>query len=132
MRIIIATGDMHLRLAAELLLSEEPGLDIVGTVSDSKGLLSLIATNTPNLVLLDWDLPDRPVEIVMPEIKRWAADTKIIVIGLRESDKDTALQNGAEDFLLKGDPPEKLKGAIKRQWSHYKNNEYTDFSKSVK
>jgi len=126
MRIIIATGDMHLRLAAELLLSEEPGLDIVGTVSDSKGLLSLIATNTPDLVLLDWDLPDRPVEIMLPVLKRWAAHTKIVVIGSNASDKDTALQNGAEDFLLKGDPPEKLKGAIKRQWHHYKNYSYED------
>ena len=54
MRTVLAIGDSDLLLALQLLLNEEPRVNIVGTTSELDGLLSLIETTGPDLVLLDW------------------------------------------------------------------------------
>ena len=110
MRILLATGDTDLRLSIQLMLSEEPGLKIIGSASNCDGLIALIKSTSPDLTLLDWELPGGDMEDVLPEIKSLTLETKIIliVLGRQRRIKETALQAGADEYVVIGDPPENL------------------------
>ena len=57
MRLLLAAAQPNLRLSLELFLSEQPGVEIVGSASESAGLVALIHTTDPDMILTDWDLP---------------------------------------------------------------------------
>ncbi len=65
------------------------------------GLQSLIIRQ-PDLVLLDLGLPDRDGQAFVREVREWS-NTPIIVVSARgqESEKITALESGADDYLTK-------------------------------
>ena len=110
MRIVLATGDTDLRLAIQLLLSEEPGIKIIGSASDCDGLIALIKSTRPDIALLDWDLPGCNMEDVLLDIKSFTSEPKInlIVLGRHRRMSKTALQAGADEYVVIGDPPENL------------------------
>ena len=110
MRIVLATGGTDLRLAIQLMLSEEPGLKIVGSASDSEGFIALIKSTSPDLALLDWELPGGKMEDVLPEIKSLELehDILLIVLGRQRRMRAAALQAGADEYVVIGDPPENL------------------------
>ena len=96
MRILLATCETDLRLSMELLLSEQPGIKILGSASDTEGFIALVKSTCPDLALLDWDLPGRPVEEVLSLIKLFEVPPKLIVLGKHPDSKKTALQAGAD------------------------------------
>ena len=105
MRIVIATADTDLQLAIQLMLSEEPGLKIIGSASDSGGFIALIKSTNPDLALVDWDLPGCNNEDLVGEVKAIESETKLTLIVLgKRSTKEAAVQAGADDYLVKGDP----------------------------
>ncbi|MCJ7557359.1 MAG: hypothetical protein MUP90_10675 [Gammaproteobacteria bacterium] len=112
MRILLAVGDIDLRLSLELLLSEQPGVIIAGSVIDASGLLVLAKNGCPDLVLVDWELPGGPIEAVLGEVKLLDCQPNIIVLGRLSSSEEAALRAGADIYLIKGDPPEHLQVAI--------------------
>jgi DNA-binding NarL/FixJ family response regulator len=113
MRVLLAVGDTDLRLSLELLLSEEPGVVIAGSVIDTRGLLALVKSSCPDLVLLDWELPGGSSEAVLGEIQTLDCQPKCIVLGRRHSSQDPAERAGADVYITKGDPPEQLLVAIR-------------------
>lgn len=114
MRILLATGDTDLRLSMELLLSEEPGIKILGGTSDTEGFIALVESTYPDLALLDWDLPGRPVEEVLSQIQSFEVPPKLIVLGRHPGSKESALEAGVDAYVDKGEPPEKLLAALKQ------------------
>jgi DNA-binding NarL/FixJ family response regulator len=118
MRIVLAIGVSDLRLAVELLLGEEPGVAVVGSASDTQGLLALIGSIRPDTALVDYDLPDKPIADVLGEIKSDEQAPKIIVLGKDAAQRDAALTSGADAYVLKGDPPEQLLASIRQHEVH--------------
>ncbi len=114
MNTLLATKEPSLRLALELLLREEPGINVVGTASETEGLLALIQTARPDLVLLDWDLPGRPCAQVLGTARSANGQPAFIVLGKEASTEQPALAARADAFVLKGDMPEQLLVAVRR------------------
>ncbi len=108
MRIILATPEVDLRLAIQLLLSEEPNVKIVGTASNLDGVLALIQTTPVDLVFLDWDLVDQPMNTLIEEIHVEQPKLDLIILVSRASQLSTPLEAGVQAYLLKGEPPDKL------------------------
>ena len=115
MRIVLATGDTDLRLAIQLMFSEEPGLNIIGSASDSEGFLALIKSTHPDLALVDWDLPGVNIEDLIRKVKSIETETKLSLIVLgKPRTKHAAVQAGADDYLVKGDPPDMMLDALRQ------------------
>ena len=112
MDIIIATSSTDLRIALELLIREEVGLSIVATTSESQGLLALIESTCPDLVLLDWELAGLSSPELLTEVLAVTSPPKIVVLGKYLHTKESANQAGADSFLLKGESPKQLLVAI--------------------
>ena len=72
------------------------------TAQTGKSGLSLIASQCPDLVLLDLGLPDLDGLNIIRQVRSWSA-VPILVISARtqEKDKVTALDLGADDYITK-------------------------------
>lgn len=113
MNVVLAMRQAQARLALELALSVEPGVTVVGEASETEGLLALARTARPDLVLLEWGLPGRPVPHVLAEAQRLAQPLRFLVLGCDLHLRQPALQAGACAFVLVGDPPELLLTAVR-------------------
>ena len=96
------------------LLSEEPGVTVVGTASESEGLLGLIGGTHPDIVVLDWDLPGRPAADLLARASAIWERARFIILGNRPEIRERARQAGAAAFVVKGEPPEQLQAAFRR------------------
>ena len=108
MDIIIATSSTDLRIALEIMIREEPGVSIVGTTSESEGLCALIETACPDVVLLDSELAGLSYTQVLAKVHTSKIPPKIVVLGKYLHTRETALQAGADEYVVIGDPPENL------------------------
>ena len=114
MKIILAAKETDLRLAVQLLLSEEPGVQVVGSASNTGGLLALIKSDCPDLVLLDCDLPGQEMREMLPQIKANEPPPVIVLLGREEILSDELLKASVDHYIQKGGPPEILVEAFRQ------------------
>ena len=112
MDILVAIHQPDLRLAIDLLLREEPGLNVVGVARETKTLLALLRVIRSDVVLLDWALAGQPLTDVLTKICRRDDRLKTIVLGTLEDDREAILAAGADAFVVKGESPQQLLTAI--------------------
>ena len=113
MHVLLATEQADLRISLELLLDQEPGVNIIGSASETEGLLALIRSAQPDIVILEWDLPGRPMNDLLAAAHRLRHQAKFIVLGKQTQQKEQVLQAGADAFVEKGGPPERLLAAFR-------------------
>jgi DNA-binding NarL/FixJ family response regulator len=114
MRILLGIERSDLRLGLEMLLDEEPGFTVVGSITDTSSLLALVETAKPDLVMLEWDLPGQSLAEVLGRVQDSAWRPAIIVLGKDTHIEQAALAAGADAFVLKGDPPKELLITLRR------------------
>jgi two-component system response regulator DesR len=112
MRILLADEQTRVRLALQILLSQEPGVTVVGEVAEATDLLAQIRATHPDLVLLDWGLPELATVGSLPALQTVCPDLAVIVLSGRPEARLEALAAGADNFVSKVDPPEQLLLAI--------------------
>ena len=106
--VLIAENRPQVRSALRLLLTQEPGVTVVGEAQDAQQVRSLVARQRPDLVLLDWELPgwDGPAALV--ELRKAWPGLAVIVLSGRPEARRPALAAGVDGFVSKGDPPDRL------------------------
>jgi DNA-binding NarL/FixJ family response regulator len=130
MRIILADDQQRVRSALRLLLEQEPDIQIVGEVAEATSLLSQVSSSHANLVLLDWELPGwtsdgSPLQAEkhnLDHLRRLVPTLVVVALSGQPQARAEALAAGADAFVSKGDPPERLLGTINRlrkQLSHH-------------
>ena len=112
MRILIADAQPKVRFALRVLLERQPDLEVVGEADDAKGLLSLLATLCPDMVLLGWELPGMDMECLMPSLRVGCPDLTVIALSGRLEAHRAAAAIGADAFVSKSSPPDQLLDAI--------------------
>jgi DNA-binding NarL/FixJ family response regulator len=112
MRILLADEQIRVRLALQILLSQEPNVTVVGEAGEAKELLAQIRTTHPDLVLLDWGLPKLATIGSLAALQRTCPDLAVIVLSGRPEARLEALAAGADEFVSKVDPPKQLLVAI--------------------
>lgn len=112
MRILLADGQPDVRFALRVLLERQPGLSIVGEVADVTDLLAQAEMAAPNLVLLSWELPGWAAKRSFIHLRRIRPDLSVIALSGRPEVRRAALDAGADAFVGKGEPPERLLEAI--------------------
>jgi two-component system response regulator DesR len=116
MRVLLADGKPALRSALRLLLEQEADVNIVAEVADADTLLAAMGEVQPNLILLDWELPGLQgagvASSVFSALNACCPDVRIIVLSGRPEAGRPALAAGANGFVSKADPPERLLAAL--------------------
>ena len=112
MRILIADDWPNVQNALRVLLEQQPGLEVVGEVVDVGELLARIEDNCPDMVLLGWELPGRRGVDLLPALRTACPELFVIVLSGRPDARRAALAAGADAFVSKVAPPERLLSAL--------------------
>ena len=109
---ILLADDQKVRLALRVLLEQTAGLTVVGEASNAQDLVTQTSAKRPDLVLLDWTLPGLHDDGTLCTLRQICPDVSVIVLSGRPEAQKPALAAGANAFVSKVDPPERLLAAI--------------------
>lgn len=112
-RILLADNDARLRSALRTLLQQEPGPIVLRESSDVPSLVLQMQEFRPHLLVLDWELPGRPAAAMLSAWQVPARPSRVIVLSKRPESEASALAAGADAFVSKGEPPERLLGVFR-------------------
>lgn len=112
MRILIADDQSAVRFAIRVLLARQPGLHVIGEAVDAEELVSLVAGLNPDLVLLDWELPGLEADGAVKTLRQAQPQLVIIALSGRSEAGRASLEAGANAFVSKVEPPERLLAAV--------------------
>lgn len=117
MRVLVADDQPAVRSALRRLLKEKLGFNVVGEAAGVKSLLARAAVTPHDLVLLDWELPglfaaEEARYRFLDSLHALDSHPKVIALSGRPGARRAALDAGADAFVSKGDPPERLLTAI--------------------
>lgn len=113
MEILIADSHDQVRFALRVMLSRQPGLQVVGEAADAAQLLALARVAMADLVLVDWELAGLASLGGLAAIHHACPTLRIVVLSSRFGVKQAAEGNGVDAFVSKGDPPERLLAVIR-------------------
>ena len=116
MRILLADDQSKVRFALRVLLERRPGFEVAGEAVNAEGLLAQMETTCPDLVLLGWELPGLAAVGSLSALRRIYPNLYVITLSGRPEARRAALTAGADAFVSKGDPPERLLVAINDCW----------------
>ena len=114
MRVILADDQTDVRSAMRLLLEEAHGISIIGEVCTMSDLVRQVKINTPDLILLDWELPGIKAQDVVAFLGTQYPHLAVIALSSSPQARRAALETGVLAFVSKSDPPESLLNAINK------------------
>jgi DNA-binding NarL/FixJ family response regulator len=112
MRILLADNQSRTRFALRALLGQQPHLVVVGEAADAEGVLALVESLRPDMVLLGWELKGLHSADLLSALGTIRPQTIVIVLSSRPEVRQAALAAGADAFVSKIDPPGRLLMAI--------------------
>jgi DNA-binding NarL/FixJ family response regulator len=118
MRILVADDQAKVRSAIRLLLEHDEDIKVLGEAVDATGLLDWLSVVCPDLVLLDWELPGRDMRELLDAVRGNCSRVKVVALSGRPEARREAIAAGADGFVSKGDPPERLLDALRRCERH--------------
>jgi DNA-binding NarL/FixJ family response regulator len=115
-RIIVADDHPLFRSAISYTLEAQPDLEVVAEASDGREALELCRRLGPELVLMDLGMPVMDGVAATSAIKWESPETLVLILtALDESNSlSECLRAGAEGYILKDAPPERLIDAVRR------------------
>lgn len=108
MRVLLADDEPKVCSALRLILEQLKEVDSVEEVTSFAALDRRLQVNLPDLLLLDWELPGLQPGITFKDLHDRYAPMKVIVLSGRYQSKSIALASGADAFVSKCEPPDRL------------------------
>jgi DNA-binding NarL/FixJ family response regulator len=112
MRVLIADDEPRVRSALRLLLRQESVASEIYEAGDGAAMMRCVSRKHLDLVILDWNLPQMGGYTALKALRAAQPDVAIIVLNSQSETRHTALATGADAFVSKGDPPERLLATI--------------------
>lgn len=113
-RIILADEHILFLQGVKKIISDMPGIQVVGEAYDGLEALSLIKEKLPDCAILDISMPRLSGIEVAREIRRLLPEIKILILTMHKNKEYLyhALGAGAQGYLLKEDSDEELLAAL--------------------
>jgi DNA-binding NarL/FixJ family response regulator len=114
-RILIVDDHTLLRAGLRALLTEDPGIEVVGEADNGRDAIRAVGQLAPHLVLMDLTMPDMNGMEAITEIKRRYPDVRVLVPTLHKAEDyiHASLKAGADGYILKEATREELRVAIR-------------------
>lgn len=114
-RIVIIEDDEIIREGYALLIGQTEGYHVVKSYASFDEAVKTIADDSPQVILLDIELPGTNGIQAIPKLKRMLPNAYILMLTVYESEKAIfeALANGASGYLTKNTPAQKIVESIK-------------------
>lgn len=111
-RVIIVDDRSRSRSALRALLATRSSIDVVAEAADGSEAVRLVEEHHPDVVVMDICMPLLDGLTATRCIKHIWPDIKVIILTMYSPMQNEALNSGADIFLVKGCPAQKLISAI--------------------
>jgi DNA-binding NarL/FixJ family response regulator len=114
--VAIADDQPLVRNGLRMILEGEPDMEIVGEAADGAEAVALVTARTPDVLLLDVQMPARDGLDAMADIAASESATRVIMLTTFDLDEYVyrAMRSGASGFLLKDMAGEDIVGAVRQ------------------
>ena len=121
--VVLADDTEEIRHLLRLALSTDDRFEVVGEASDGAQAIEVVSSVRPDAVVIDLAMPVMDGLQAIPEIKRKAAHTKVVVFSAFEADQMSgeAMARGADAYIEKGNSYSVLMSAILELVPHHRN-----------
>ena len=115
MRVLIADDHTLFRAGIRQLLDREPELEVVGEASSGTELLEIAKALSPDVILLDVEMPGPGAEETVHALRRDLPDAQVIILTMHDDATvvDRMLAAGADAYVSKGATREALLAAMR-------------------
>src|ERR687897_172940 len=115
-RLVLADDHHLLRRGFRSLISDEPGLEVVGEASTGLEAIEICRRLAPDLVLMDVRMPEMDGITATRRIKREQPGVSVLMVTMHENPDYLleALDAGAAAYVLKDAPADRLINAVRR------------------
>jgi DNA-binding NarL/FixJ family response regulator len=110
--VLIADDQRRARQSLRALLSTWPPAGHVLEASDGREALRVVEESRPGLVLMDARMPAMDGLQATQELKARWPQIKVVVLSMYGDYEAQALAAGADAFVGKGEPPDRLLGVL--------------------
>jgi two-component system response regulator NreC len=113
-KVLLVDDHAIVRQGLKLLLTKEPGMEVVGEASDGDQAVTLCGQLSPDIVVMDIHLNNGDGILATTQILKNYPNAKVIVLSAETAPYiiNKALQNGAAGYIIKQDAAEELIRAI--------------------
>ena len=114
-RAMIVDDHALFRRGLEMVLEEEPDIELVGQASDGTEAVEKAAESLPDVVLMDIRMPRSSGIEACRAMKEAAPSAKIVILTISDEEEDLfeAIRAGASGYLLKDIPLDEVAGAVR-------------------
>jgi DNA-binding NarL/FixJ family response regulator len=105
-RVLIADHHPIVRFGLRMLLSTEPGMDVIGEAADGVSAVTQVRALRPDVLVLGLKLPELHGVQVIEELAATAPEVRVLVLTASVDDESVfpALRAGADGYLVKESP----------------------------
>ncbi len=113
--IVLADGEVLVRLGLRHLLGDDPSFEIVAEAADEEELFEELEAHRPAVIILDYNQPDQFSLSTVTRVKKKAPSSHILVISSDNDKKNIyqVLEQGVHSFLTKTCGEEEILDAVK-------------------
>ena len=113
-RVLLADDHPVVRRGIAACLRQRPGLEVVGEAADGQEALRKARELSPDIVLMDIDLPKLNGLAVTEMLRKELPKIKVLILSMHSNTEYVVriIQSGARGFVLKEAPAEELVRAI--------------------
>ena len=119
LRVMVVDDHALFRRGLEMVLGNEPDIELVGEASDGAEAVDRAQEVMPDIVLMDVRMPKRSGIEATTQIKDLLPHVKILMLTISDEEADLydAIKAGASGYLLKEIPIEEVADAIRSVWA---------------
>ncbi len=113
--VLLADDHSLVRKGFRRMLEDEPDLEILGEASNGREAVELVAKLAPNVLVMDFSMPELDGAQAIREIRKFNQSTRILILSMYSNENyfRNALDAGANGYLLKNAIDVELPEAIR-------------------
>lgn len=113
-RILVADSRDDVRSALRLLLEQDTGTVVTSEATRAEDLVEQVRLTHPDVIMLDCDLPGLEADELLPALRSICPSIRVVALCARSEVRQAALSAGADAFVSKADPPQRLLNAVRQ------------------
>jgi DNA-binding NarL/FixJ family response regulator len=106
LRTVLADSEPTVRNALRVLVTQGLDMQVVGEAATAVELEREVGLETPDLVIVAWNLIVTHAESAVAALRRSSHGLRVVVLDLRPETRHVALTAGADGFISMVDPPD--------------------------
>ncbi len=115
-RVLVADDHAIVRRGIVQILTQHPGIEVVGEAQDGAEMLNLAREKTADIAILDLNMPGPGGLAVLSQLRAEHPSLAVLVLSIHDEEQygTRVIRSGAAGYLAKNAAPENLVDAVRR------------------